>query len=45
MHFIEQIFYIAPDRGTGLLELAIELVLVIFPLGFLLLRMKRGRDA
>jgi len=41
MHFIEQIFHIAPDGGTGLVESAIALVFVMFPLAVLALRMKR----
>jgi len=45
MHFIEQIFHIAPDGGTGILELVIALVFVMFPLGVLALRTKRRRDA
>jgi hypothetical protein len=45
MHFIEQIFHIAPDEGTGLVESAIALVFVMFPLAVLELRMKRRRDS
>jgi hypothetical protein len=43
MHFVEQIFQIAPDGGTGLVESAIAFVFMIFPLAVVALRMKRGR--
>ncbi len=45
MHFIEQMFHIAPDGGTGILELAIAVVFVMFPLGVWALRTKRRHDA
>lgn len=38
MDFIERIFHIAPDGGTGYLELAIALVCVLLPGAVLLLR-------
>jgi hypothetical protein len=41
--FIERIFHFAPDGGTGSLELAILLVLVIFPLAVLMFRKNRAR--
>jgi hypothetical protein len=41
--FIERIFHIVPDGGTGSLELAILLVLVIVPLAVLVLRKNRAR--
>jgi hypothetical protein len=41
--FIERIFHVAPDGGTGSLELAILLVLVIFPLVVLMFRKNRAR--
>lgn len=31
MDFIERLFHIAPDRGSGLLELAITLTLLLVP--------------
>jgi hypothetical protein len=40
MDFIERIFHLAPDGGSGSLELAILLVLVVFPAVALLLRKK-----
>jgi hypothetical protein len=43
MDFIEGIFHVAPDGGTGSLELAILLVLVIFPLAVLMFRKNRAR--
>lgn len=38
MDFIESIFHVAPDGGTGSLELAILIVVVVFPLVVLALR-------
>jgi hypothetical protein len=43
MHFIEQIFHIAPDGGTGTLELAIGFLLVMIPVALVTLRIKRLR--
>ena len=43
MDFIEQIFHVAPDGGTGILEWAIVLVFFIVPLAAMALRRKRGR--
>lgn len=43
--FIERIFHVAPDGGTGSLELTIFLVFVIFPLILLALRKKRKRSS
>ena len=45
MHFIEQICHIAPDGGTGILESAIALVFVMFPLAIVAMRMKRARNS
>jgi hypothetical protein len=42
--FIERIFHVAPDGGTGSLELAVLLVLVMFPLAVLALRKRRVRS-
>ena len=36
MDFIERIFHIAPDGGSGTLELAIVLGLIVFPLALAL---------
>jgi hypothetical protein len=37
MDFMERIFHVAPDAGTGLLELAILLIVIAVPvtIGFL----------
>lgn len=42
--FIERIFHIVPDGGTGSLELAVLLVLVIVPLAVLMFRKNRARQ-
>ncbi|HUI83323.1 MAG TPA: hypothetical protein VL240_03820 [Candidatus Binatia bacterium] len=42
MHFIEQIFHVVPDGGTGVLELGIVLVLLTLPLAGSVLRRKRA---
>lgn len=44
MDFIERIFHIVPDGGTGSLELAVLLVLVIVPLAVLMFRKNRARQ-
>lgn len=41
--FIERIFHVAPDGGTGGLEFAILLVMVILPLAVLMFRKIRAR--
>jgi hypothetical protein len=38
MDFIEQIFHVAPDGGSGHLEIAIVLLLVVAPLAVLAFR-------
>lgn len=38
MDFIERLFHIAPDGGTGYLELSIALVCALLPGAVLLLR-------
>jgi hypothetical protein len=43
MDFIERIFHVSPDGGTGSLELAIMLVLLVIPLAVALHRKKRSR--
>lgn len=42
MDFIERIFHIAPDGGTGAMELAIVLLLVIITLAAARLRKRRS---
>jgi hypothetical protein len=41
MDFIERIFHIAPDGGTGAMELAIVLLPVIITLAAAMLRKRR----
>ncbi len=43
MDFVERIFHVAPDGGTGSLELAIIFVLLAFPIAVALLRKRRAR--
>jgi len=43
--FIERIFHVAPDGGTGILELAIALLFFIVPLAAAALRRKRTRSS
>jgi len=45
MDFIERIFHVAPDGGTGATELAIFLLLVIVPLAVSMLRKRRARNS
>ena len=45
MDFIERIFHIAPDGGTGAMELAIVLLLVINSLAAAMLRKRRSRSS
>ena len=45
MDFIERIFHVAPDGGTGLLELAMMLVFLIVPLAVAMLRKQRSRSS
>ncbi|MGH9447628.1 MAG: hypothetical protein ACRD3O_18145 [Terriglobia bacterium] len=42
MDFIERIFHVAPDGGSGALELAIMLVFLIVPLAVVVLRKRRA---
>jgi hypothetical protein len=42
MDFVERIFHVAPDGGTGSLELAIIFVLLAFPIAVALLRGARA---
>ena len=41
MDFIERMLHIAPDGGTGVLELAILLVLLVIPVAVAALRKKQ----
>jgi hypothetical protein len=41
MNFIEQIFHVSPDNGTGTLEATILIVLLVVPLAIAVLRMRR----
>ncbi|MGH9604880.1 MAG: hypothetical protein ACRD3N_04185 [Terracidiphilus sp.] len=41
MDFIERLFHVAPDGGSGLLELAIMLVFLIVPVTVVVLRKRR----
>jgi archaellum biogenesis protein FlaJ (TadC family) len=44
MDFIERIFHIAPDGGTGMLELSFVIVFVIAPIvATMVLRRRRGQ--
>ncbi len=43
MHFIETIFHVAPDNGTGTLELAIVLVVLFLAATLLALRIHQRR--
>jgi hypothetical protein len=44
MDFIERIFHVSPDGGTGLLELAFVLAVLVIPLAVsLMLRNSRSR--
>ena len=45
MDFIERIFHVAPDGGTGFLELASGLVILIAPLVAAVRRKKRSCGA
>jgi hypothetical protein len=42
MHFIEDMFHVAPDAGNGTLELAIMLAFLMLLLAVVALRIKRG---
>lgn len=46
MDFIERIFHISPDHGSGALELTILLILVVIPIGVAAFRsaMRRRTD-
>jgi hypothetical protein len=41
MNFIEQIFHVSPDDGTGALEATILIVLLLAPVALAVLRSKR----
>jgi hypothetical protein len=41
MNFVEQIFHFSPDNGTGALEATILIVLLMVPMVFAVLRMRR----
>ena len=45
MHLIERIFHVAPDGGSGVLELVLELLLVflLFALAFAVIRKTRTK--
>jgi hypothetical protein len=43
MNFIEQIFGISPDNGTGVLEATLLIVVCVVPILFAVLRMRRPR--
>ena len=46
MDFIERIFHVSPDGGTGLLELAFVLAVLVIPFAvFLVLRNSRSRGS
>jgi hypothetical protein len=46
MDFIERIFHVSPDGGTGLLELAFVLVVVVVPcVACFILRKARSRSS
>ena len=42
MNFIEQIFHVSPDNGTGALEATILIVVLIAPIVFAVLRGRRS---
>jgi hypothetical protein len=42
MDFIEKIFHVAPDAGSGVLELTTVLVFLMFLLGVVALRIRAG---
>jgi hypothetical protein len=43
MDFIERIFHVAPDGGSGILEFALLFVFMIVPLAFAAVRKMRAR--
>jgi ABC-type phosphate transport system permease subunit len=43
MNFIEQIFRVSPDNGTGVLEATILFVVLVVPIVCAVLRMRRPR--
>jgi hypothetical protein len=45
MNFIEHMFHVSPDNGTGLTEIILFAVLVAAPLLFVRLRRKSKRPA
>ena len=44
MDFIERIFHLAPDKGSGVLEAMILVALLAIPIVFLQLRRERARS-
>jgi len=45
MQFVELIFHVAPDGGTGVYELAIKFVLLVLPIAVEVVRRKRTRSS
>lgn len=43
MDFIERLFHIAPDGGTGMLEVTIVLILIFIPAAILSVKRNRAR--
>ncbi len=41
MDFVERIFHISPDGGTGVLELAIAFALLVIPFAVIKMRRKQ----
>ena len=44
MDFIERIFHLAPDNGSGVLEAAILVAALMIPIAFAILRLSRKRS-
>jgi hypothetical protein len=44
MDFIERIFHLSPDNGSGVLEAAILVAALIIPIAFGILRLSRKRS-
>jgi hypothetical protein len=42
MNFIEQFFHISPDGGSGVLETTILILLLVAPVVFVVLRIRRS---
>jgi hypothetical protein len=45
MDFIERIFHIAPDGGTGTLELSFLMVVLIVPIAGMIVVRRRARSS